>query len=456
MKNSFDFAGGRKIAPVTPTNQVTKMDESSSESSDEEPPRKPSREVRRTVLVSKSPTPPPPKEPTPSPKSPTPAPVEKTPPPPPIKSPTPPLIVESRAQTSQTRVITPVDFDSDPEPLPEPNEERPPVAPPAPPALSAFKPAPEVRESEVMGVPKSKDVPSISYIAAQAAEAANKRSLKKADGEIDTSTGNYGLDFARNEKKFGTVKRFKIPNHRKPKIDIFGEPAKPQPEHNPPQTVHQAQGMNQRGTQGKSYAYHSSGSQFQGMPLHSSNQQSVPPRSHNRAPSAQPSQMAPSVVGQAIPPQSYPQRGYYDDSTAHRRSVQQPIHQPAPIPEHPGHFRNHIPQYAQPPINEQMAPPPQNYYPAASYAPQDHTFTVPQQQYNRPYEYHQPAPLMHTANVLPSQTVGYAPSVVDQRSVSQAPPHQTNDKVIQYVIQLPRIHDQSVHAAGPAPQIIIK
>lgn len=53
-------------------------------------------------------------------------------------------------------------------------------------------------------------MPSISYIAAQAAEAANKRSLKKADGEIDSSTGNYGLDFARNEKKFGTVKRFKV------------------------------------------------------------------------------------------------------------------------------------------------------------------------------------------------------------------------------------------------------
>ena len=66
--------------------------------------------------------------------------------------------------------------------------------------------------------------------------------------------------------------------------------------------------------------------------------------------------------------------------------------------------------------------------------------------------------------------VGYAPSVIDQRSVSQAPPHQTNEKVIQYVIQLPRIHDQAVssyrvnstehffqmHNSAPAPQIIIK
>ena len=73
-------------------------------------------------------------------------------------------------------------------------------------------------------------------------------------------------------------------------------------------------------------------------------------------------------------------------------------------------------------------------------------------------------------NVGPGPAVGYAPSVIDQRSVSQAPPHQTNEKVIQYVIQLPRIHDQAVssfeltqpniffqmHTSAPAPQIIIK
>merc|ERR1711953_1343695 len=122
-----------------------------------------------------------------------------------------------------------------------------------------------------------------SYIAAQAAEAANKRSLKKADGEIDSSTGNYGLDYARTEKKFGTVKRFKIPSHRPQKIDIFGEPARSQPvvEKSAEPETH-VPAMNSSTDPARFSRIHQSGSVFQGMPIHPSNQQNSAPRTHKR------------------------------------------------------------------------------------------------------------------------------------------------------------------------------
>ncbi|CBY08293.1 unnamed protein product [Oikopleura dioica] len=178
-----------------------------------------------------------------------------------------------------------------------------------------------------------------------------------------------------------------------------------------------------------------------------------------------PSQPAYSVVGyppHAPPPAPqhaqnhvFPQRAYYDDPRRPQAQFQQPIYQPAP--DHPEHFRNQIPLYAQPPQQEQMAPAAQNFYPGASMAPQQQAYSSQQPHYARPQEYHQPTHHMHhPINGGPGHAVGYAPSVIDQRSASQAPPHHTNEKVIQYVIQLPRIHDQAMHTSAPAPQIIIK